>query len=225
MKKYTTLLFDADDTLLDFKRCESAAFKKMMTVRNLPLEDGDDELYSRINQSFWELFELGKIPKSAISAGRYEEFFRVKGINTDFVAAAKTYEGLLSEQHIMIDGALDLLAELSKDYDIYIITNGTDYIQKRRLTESGIADYIKGTFISETVGAPKPENKYFDYVLKNIAERDKTKVLIVGDSMSSDILGGINAGIDTCWYNPKGLEQKYKPTYQIKSLSEVKKVL
>lgn len=225
MKKYTTLLFDADDTLLDFKKCESVAFKKMIIERGLPLEEGDDVLYSRINQSFWEKFERGEIPKSAISVGRYEEFFRVKGIKTDFVAAAKTYEGLLSEQHIMIDGALALLEELCKNYDIYIITNGTDYIQKKRLTESGIARYIKGTFISETVGSPKPEKQYFDYVLNNISEKNKSKILVIGDSMTSDILGGIKAGVDTCWYNPLGKKAKYTPIYEINDLYDIKKVL
>ena len=225
MKKYTTLLFDADDTLLDFKRCEAAAFKKMMLHLGLPFEEGDEKLYSRVNQSFWERYELSEIPKSEISVGRYKEFFRIKGIDTDAAVAAKTYENFLSEQHFMLDGAYELLKELSKDYDIYIITNGTDYIQKKRLSKSGITPLIKGVFISEIVGAPKPEQQYFNYVLKNITEQDKARVLIVGDSMSSDILGGINAGIDTCWYNPYGKPTKYQPTYQTTALTDIFNVL
>lgn len=225
MKRYTTLLFDADDTLLDFKRCEAAALEKMMLHRGLPFDKEDVELYSRINQSYWEMYERGEIPKSAISVGRYKEFFKVKGVETDAFIAAKTYEGFLSEQHFMIDGALQLLERISKFCDIYIITNGTDYIQKRRLMESGITALSKGTFISEIVGAPKPEKQYFDYVLKNVNETDKSKILVVGDSMSSDILGGINAGLDTCWYNPNSKVPKYKPTYEIKKLSQILEVL
>lgn len=225
MKKYTTLLFDADDTLLDFKRCEAVAFKKMMLHLSLPFNEGDECLYSRVNQNFWERYEFGEIPKSEISSGRYKEFFRIKGIETDACVAAKTYERFLSEQHFMFEGAYPILKELSKNYDIYIITNGTDYIQKRRLSESGITPLTKGVFISEIVGAPKPEKQYFNYVLKNITERDKNRVLIVGDSMSSDILGGINADIDTCWYNPHGKAPKYIPTYQINELTEIFDVL
>ena len=120
---------------------------------------------------------------------------------------------------------LELLEKLHRDYKIYIITNGTDYIQKQRLLDSGITALTDGLFISEIVGAPKPEKQYFDYVLNNIAEKDKSKILVIGDSMTSDILGGVNAGIDTCWYNPHNSKYKYKPTYEIESLSNVLRVL
>ncbi len=225
MKKYTTLLFDADDTLLDFKKCEATALKLMMEARGLPFYDSDTELYSRVNQSFWEAYQQGVIEKSEISVGRYKEFFEIKGIKTDADVAAKTYERLLSEQHFVISGVMEILEELHRDYEIYIITNGTDYIQKKRLKDSGITALIKGLFISEIVGAPKPEKQYFDYVLENISEKDKSKVMIIGDSMTSDILGGINAGIDTCWYNPLAKKAEYKPTYEISDFSDIWKVL
>ncbi len=225
MKRYTTLLFDADDTLLDFKKCEAEALKLMMEARGLPFETGDTELYSRINQSFWEAYQQGVIEKSEISVGRYKKFFEIKGVNTDAELAAKTYERFLSKQHFVINGVLELLEKLHREYEIYIITNGTDYIQKQRLLDSGITALTDGLFISEIVGAPKPERQYFDYVLKNITEQDKSKVLIVGDSMTSDILGGINAGIDTCWYNPLSKKPKYTPTYEINSISEISKIL
>lgn len=225
MKRYTTLLFDADDTLLDFKKCEAAALKLMMEVRGLPFSDGDTELYSRVNQSFWEAYQQGVIKKSEISVGRYRKFFEIKGIETNAEKAAKTYERLLSEQHFVIDGVMEVLEKLYSDYEIYIITNGTDYIQKKRLKDSGIAALTNGLFISEIVGAPKPEKQYFDYVLQNICEKDKSRVLIIGDSMTSDVLGGINAGIDTCWYNPQKKKAEYMPTYEINNISEIFKIL
>ena len=225
MKKYTTLLFDADDTLLDFKKCEATALELMMKSRNLPFVPTDVALYSAVNQSFWEAYQQGIIKKSEISVGRYKKFFEIKGIETDAELAAKTYEGFLAKQHFVIEGALELLEKLHSDYKIYIITNGTDYIQKQRLLDSGITALTDGLFISEIVGAPKPEKQYFDYVLNNIAEKDKRKILVIGDSMTSDILGGVNAGIDTCWYNPHKSKYKYKPTYEIESLSNVLRVL
>lgn len=225
MKKYTTLLFDADDTLLDFKKSEATALELMMKERGLPFKNGDAELYSRVNQSFWEAYQQGVIEKSEILVGRYKKFFEIKGIETNAFLAAKTYERFLSEQHFVIHGVMEALEKLQRDYEIYIITNGTDYIQKKRLKDSGITALTKGLFISEVVGAPKPEKQYFDYVLNNITEKDKSKVLIIGDSMSSDILGGINAGIDTCWYNPQHKKAEYMPSYEISNFSDIWKVL
>lgn len=225
MGKYSTLLFDADDTLLDFKRCEAEALKLMMKARGLPCDDADTELYSRVNQSFWEAFQQGIIRKSEISVGRYKEFFNIKGIKTDAELAAKTYEAFLAKQHFVIEGAIELLEIIHRNHKVYIITNGTDYIQQQRLSDSGISDIADGVFVSETIGAPKPEKQYFDYVLQNITEADKSKILVVGDSISSDILGGINAGIDTCWYNPQKKRAEYIPTYEINNLSEIIKIL
>ncbi len=225
MQKYTTLLIDADDTLLDFKKAEQTAFCLMMRQRNLPLEPTDAKLYSKVNISFWEAFERGEIEKTDIIVGRFKKFFEIKGIDTDADAAANTYEQYLCRQHFMISGAMEMLLELHKKYKIYIITNGTEHIQRQRLADSGISALVDGVFVSEVIGAPKPEKQYFDYVLQNVTEKDKSKILVVGDSMSSDILGGINAGLDTCWFNPHSKSPKYTPTYQIKSLTEIKKIL
>lgn len=225
MQRYTTLLIDADDTLLDFKKAEQTALGLMMHSRSIPFVPTDVELYSKVNQSFWEAFERGEIKKSDIIVGRFKRFFEIKGIETDADDAAKTYEQKLCCQHFVTKGAIELLSELHKSYKIYIITNGTQHIQERRLQDSGISDIADGVFVSEAVGVPKPEKQYFDYVLQNITETDKAKILVVGDSMSSDILGGINAGLDTCWYNPYSNSAKYKPTYQIKELSEIRKIL
>ena len=225
MKKYNTLLFDADDTLLDFKKSEATALEQMMRERGLPFSPQIAELYNKVNRGFWEMYERGEIEKKEILVGRYQKLFELMGVKTDAEAAARTYEGHLCHQYFVIDGAIELLNDLKRDYEIYLVTNGNEHIQKHRLNGSGVNKLVNGVFVSEAVGAPKPEKRYFDYVFSCINETDKSKILIIGDSMSSDILGGINAGIDTCWYNPYLKAAKYTPTYEINSLAEIKKLL
>ncbi len=225
MKKYTTLLFDSDDTLLDFKAAEYSALRQMMADKGLPFSPENAEIYSNINKGYWEAFEQGLIEKKEIYVGRFKSFFEHLGVSTDPVSAAAVYEENLGKNHQLINGAIELLEKLYGKYEMYIVTNGRDCIQKQRLNDSNIINYVSGVFISETVGAPKPEKKYFDYVFDNIPENDLSKILIIGDSMSSDILGGINAGIDTCWYNPLGKSPKYIPTYEIGTLLELEKII
>lgn len=223
--KYTTLLFDSDDTLLDFARSEKEALKIVMCENGLPFSDEIHACYSRANKSFWEAYERGEIEKSEIYVGRFRKFLSDSGIDADPAFIARNYEANLAKQFFMIDGAADLIKKLKEKYRIYIVTNGNEQIQKSRLNGSGLINLVDGVFVSEAVGVPKPEKRYFDYVFANIPEKDKSKILIIGDSQSSDILGGINAGIDTCWYNPFGKTGKYTPTYEVKSLNEIEKML
>ena len=223
--KYTTLLFDSDDTLLDFARSEKEALKLVMCDNCLPFSDDIHAAYSRANKSFWEAYERGEIEKSEIYVGRFKKFLKDSGIDADPALIARSYEANLANQFFMIDGAFELVKELREKYRIYIVTNGNEQIQKSRLNGSGLDCLVDGVFVSEAVGVPKPEKRYFDYVFSKIEEKDISKILIIGDSQSSDILGGINAGIDTCWYNPFGKTGKYTPTYEVKSLNEIEKML
>ena len=120
--------------------------------------------------------------------------------------------------------AEELCKKLSEKYELYIVTNGIGTVQQSRLAKSGLLPYFKDVFVSEKIGSQKPEKKFFDFVFENISEKDKSKVVIVGDSMSSDILGGINAGIDTCFFNPLGREEVYSPTYAVKSFKELENI-
>ena len=223
--KYTTLLFDSDDTLLDFARSEKEALKIVMCENGLPFGDEIHACYSLANKSFWEAYERGEIEKSEIYVGRFRKFLSDSGIDADPAFIARNYEANLAKQFFMIDGAADLIKKIKEKHRIYIVTNGNEQIQKSRLNGSGLINLVDGVFVSEAVGVPKPEKRYFDYVFENIPEKDKSKILIIGDSQSSDILGGINAGIDTCWYNPFGKTGKYTPTYEVKSLNEIEKML
>ncbi len=223
--KYTTLLFDSDDTLLDFALSEKTALMQVMRENSLPFNDELYAAYSSANKSFWEAYERGEIDKSEIYVGRFEKFLQENNIDADPALIARGYESNLAKQFFTVDGAYELCQRLRSRYDIYIVTNGNENIQKSRLIGSGVIKLVKDVFVSEAVGAPKPEKKYFEYVFSKISEKDKSKILIIGDSQSSEILGGINVGIDTCWYNPSGKKGKYTPTYEIKNLSELEKML
>ncbi len=223
--KYTTLLFDSDNTLLDFSLSEQNALKQAMSELDLTYCSDYGKIYAAINDEFWKAFEKGEIEKKDIYVGRFKRFLGVCGVTADAVQLAHTYERCLSQQFYMLDGAYELIKNLAKSYSIYIVTNGNRDIQYSRLKGSGLLDIVDGVFVSEVVGYPKPDKRYFDYVFQNITEKDKSKILIIGDSQSSDILGGINAGVDTCWYNRSDDQAEYISTYRIKSISDIYNVL
>lgn len=226
LSTYTSLFLDIDNTLLDFYKAERVAIKKVLKLHSLPCDDKTAKIYSNINQSYWERFERGEIPKSAIFEGRFESLLEFLGAKGDVKAIANDYFRLLSEGYFKMDGADDILRYLNdKGYKLYATTNGIALTQFKRIKNSGIEPYFDDIFVSEAAGHQKPEKEYFEFVISRIPEKDKSKMLIVGDSQSSDILGGINAGIDTCWFNFQNQEPKYKSKYEIKKLSELKKIL
>lgn len=226
MTGYTSLLLDLDDTLLDFKAAEAKAIRKVLKNNSLPFDDEAVRTYSRINKSFWESFERGEIPKSAIFTGRFEKLLEVFGRKGNPAALSAEYGKGLAEGYFTVEGAFQILDYLrEKGYRLYAATNGLSVTQNRRIAGSGLAPYFDRVFVSEDSGYQKPEREYYDYVISQIPEKDRRKILIVGDSQSSDILGGINAGIDTCWYNPAGLKARYQSKFEISSLSELKSIL
>lgn len=221
MKTYTTLLFDADNTLFDFYAAERQAIRKTCEAFGVAYTDEVGRRYSDINDGFWKRFERREIEQSEIYVGRFRAFLEAVGAPADPEAVAARYREELSRGHMLIDGAAEICRELSKRYSLYIVTNGHAMVQRRRFDESGLAPYFKGCFISEEIGAHKPEKKFFDIVLAAIDEKDKHRVCVIGDSMTSDILGGVRAGLDTCFYNPKGSARRYEPTYEIDKLDEL----
>ncbi len=225
MKQYTTLLMDVDDTLLDFGAAEAAAIRFLFSSRGYPVDDSLVAHYSRINKCFWRRFERGEIPKEAIFAGRFAKLFAERGIEADPQAFANGYMDALSRQHFLIPGALELCQKLRGQFALYIVTNGVATTQYRRIEESGLKPYFQGIFVSEEAGSQKPSRDYFRYVFDRIAEKDLNRVIIVGDSLSSDMRGGIDAGIDTCWYNPHGLTTDLPVTYTIERLEQLPALL
>lgn len=224
--KYSTLFLDLDNTLLDFHKEEQMAIRKTLTEFKLPSDLKTVKLYSEINRSFWQSFERGEIPKNAIFEGRFKTLLSILNEKRDVESISQFYLKSLGEGYCKMDGADDVLTYLkAKGYKLYATTNGFAFTQYNRIEKSGLGKYFDKVFVSEDVGFQKPEKEYFETCILKIPEKDKAKILVIGDSQSSDILGGINSGLDTCWFNSDGDTPKYKSKYEINHLAELKNIL
>lgn len=226
MKKYKVLFLDLDNTLLDFSKAESSAIRKVFTDFSLPNDDEAVTTYSKINDFYWKRFEKGEIPKNAIFEGRFHTFLEHYNLSGDTSAISKAYFEALSQTYFLVDGAIEILDYLkTKNYYLCATTNGVARTQYNRIKNSGLEPYFDDVFVSETVGFQKPQKEYFKHVLASVPQFNKSDALIVGDSQSSDILGGINANIDTCWYNPNYDKATYNSLFEIHTLQDLKKIL
>ncbi len=221
------ILFDLDDTILDFHKCEKEALCQTLKALDVPICEQNLTLYSQINDSMWKKLELGQLTRKQVLFNRFEEFFSRIGICRDPLKAKTLYEQSLSKQCFFVDGALPLLKKLYKKYDLYIISNGTAHVQDGRIAAADIEKYFKDIFISDKIGVNKPSKEFFSYCESHIPGFDPKNAIIVGDSPSSDILGGINAGIATCRYNPENKQnpEGIIPDYQISKLSLLPEIL
>ena len=217
------VLFDLDDTLFDFHKAEKIALTKTLVHFGIDPTEETLALYSTINAAHWKRLELGEISREEVKVGRYRELFETIGVGGDPVKATAYYESMLAIGHYFMPGAPELLEELYRKYRLYIVSNGTAKVQEGRIGSSGITKYMDGIFISQILGANKPDKQFFDICFAEIPDFLLSETVIIGDSLSSDIKGGINAGITTVWFNPKGIENDsdIKPDYTIKELSEV----
>lgn len=217
------VLFDLDDTLFDFHKAEKIALTKTLVHFGIDPTEETLALYSTINAAHWKRLELGEISREEVKVGRYRELFKTIGVECDPVKATAYYESMLAIGHYFMPGAPELLGGLYGKYRLYIVSNGTAKVQEGRIGSSGIAKYMDGIFISQILGANKPDKQFFDICFAEIPDFSLNETVIIGDSLSSDIKGGINAGITTVWFNPKGIENDsdIKPDYTIKELSEV----
>jgi len=227
MAKYNTLLFDLDETLLDFEAAKKHALKSIIEEAKIPYSKEVVECYERINHHLWRSYEEGKIQLHEVINTRFQRFFKEYGIDVDGITYDKKFRQYLAEGNYVIDGAVELITDLKDQYDLYIVTNGVPDTQYKRLKNAGIESYFKGIFVSVEIGYQKPMKKFFDYVFERIPNLNKSKTLIIGDSLSSDIQGGINAGIDTCWFNPRKNHNhsNFKPNYEIHKLEELYRII
>jgi len=223
-----TIFFDLDDTIFDFHKAEAVAVSKTLAEQGVDNSKQTVARYSEINASMWKRLEKGELSREEVLVKRFEQLFLELGVeDCDAFDTRKKYEKNLSVGHYFVDGAYELLEKLSKKYDLYLVSNGTYKVQEGRLNSSGIKKFFKGIFISEKLGFVKPQKEFFDEVFSKIQNFDKQSAIIVGDSLSSDIKGGNNAGIKTCWFNPKHLQNQTdaKVDYEIHSLTEIYKIL
>ena len=222
------LFLDLDDTILDFKKAEAIAIRK--TMRQYGLEPTDElaARYSAVNERHWKALERGEMTRDQVVIGRFAAFFGEQGIAVDAPAVAKTYETFLSQGHFFLPGAEETVKKkLYGKYKLYLASNGTAVVQKGRMTSADLYPYFEESFVSQELGHNKPSKEYFEAAFARIPGFDPAECLMVGDSLTSDILGGKNAGMRTVWVNPhhKIAPETIKPDYEIELLADLPALL
>ena len=221
------LFLDLDDTILDFHKAERIAISK--TIRDFGVEPTEEILamYHTINKWHWEQLELGKLTRAEVLVKRFGVLFEKLGVAVDAEKCAKVYEGNLSQGHYFLPGAEEAVKALHKKYRLFLASNGTASVQKGRMTSANLYRFFETVFVSQEIGHNKPSKAYFDAAFARIPDFDPEKCIMVGDSLTSDILGGINAGIKTVWINPGHAPGRpdIVPDYEIESLSQLEDLL
>jgi len=222
--KYEVILFDADDTLFDYSLAEAHALKRVFLEFQIELLQSHIELYRSVNQQLWNDFEKGEVTLDFLRLERFRKLFAEVKVELDAVHFSERYVHYLGEGSFLIEGSDALIQQILKNgHRTAIITNGIKQTQHSRIGGSILAHSFEHIIVSEDTGYSKPHTGIFDYAFEKLNLIDKSKVLIVGDSLTSDIQGGINYGIDTCWYNPKQKQNNTNihPTYEIQNLHEL----
>ena len=220
------LFLDLDDTILDFKKAEYIAIGRTFEAMGLEPTEEIRHRYHEINQAHWKMLEKGELTRDQVLVQRFERLFEEFGIQVDGVKVARTYEKFLGQGHWFLPGAEEAVMELSKKYRLFLASNGTASVQKGRMTSANLYRWFEQVFVSQEIGHNKPSKAYFDGCFARIPNFDREKCLMVGDSLSSDILGGINAGIKTCWVNPGHADSgEIKPDYEIEALAQLPELL
>jgi len=226
MIKY--LFLDLDDTILDFKKAEAIAIRRTMAAYGADPTDANAARYSVVNDLHWKALERGEMTREQVLKGRFSMFFGELGIPVDPAAVAKTYETFLSQGHYFLPGAEEAVKEkLFGKYKLYLASNGTAVVQKGRMTSADLYPYFEESFVSQELGHNKPSKEYFEAAFARIPGFCREECIIVGDSLTSDIQGGKNAGLRTVWVNPgrKTAPDHLKPDYEIAALADLPKLL
>ena len=220
------LFLDLDDTILDFKKAEYIAIGKTISDFGVEPTDAVRHRYHEINKWHWEQLELGKLTRAEVLENRFKVLFEEMGVEVDATRVARSYEKNLSQGHWFLPGAEETVDLLSKKYRLFLASNGTASVQKGRMTSANLYRFFETVFVSQEIGHNKPSREYFDACFATIPGFDREKAMIVGDSLSSDIKGGINAGIKTVWVNPDHKPcGDIKPDYEIEALHQLPALL
>ncbi len=221
---YNILLFDADNTILDFDKSEEQALKWAFRDIGWKYSQQMLQVYRRNNVAQWQLFERGCISKSEVLINRFVETLKELNMSLEHVQEiSNLYEKYLMHGFFIVPYAEEVLGKLQHTHRLYVVSNGVVSIQNSRMKGSGLDKYFIDRFVSEEIGYPKPQKQYFEYCFDHIGDVDKGEILIIGDSLTSDIQGGVNAGIDTCWFNPTHAVNSsiLVPTYEIDDLRKL----
>ncbi len=227
MMTYKKLLMDADGTLLDFDASAARSLEILFARKNYPFDAAVFPLYDEINKGLWERYERGELPRERVLVDRFTIMFEKLGIDQDGAAFEHDFREQLECNPVWMTGAEDLLKYLRPKYDMYIVTNGVAATQRKRFALTGLGGYMDEVFISELIGAQKPQKAFFDYCFDHIGSCERSEILLIGDSLSADILGANQAGITSCWFNPQGkpLTGPAIPDMEIRSLDELRNIL
>lgn len=232
MANYKYILFDMDNTLLDFSRAEYLAFRETAENVGLTYSEKLYEDYSEINESLWKRLEVGTITLEELKTERFRMLLSSLGYPDNAEKEKRAFEmreeymRALGQQGCLVENALEVCKELSKKYRMFIVTNGIADIQVSRFELSGIKPYFEEMFISENIGYTKPDKGYFDYVLNAVGDSDKSAYLVIGDSLTSDCDGAIAYGLDICRFNPKNQPDKGRIlTYNISKLTDLFEII
>ncbi len=224
MPNYEILLFDLDDTLLDFRANEASALPALFALHGYQFTEQIAAVYHPLNHALWSAHERGELPLRQVLDVRFARTMAHFGVQVDGAAWEAEYRHLLSLGHQKMEGALEICQCLSRTHRLFIVTNGVVGTQERRLREAGLYDFFEDIFYSERIGHQKPARGFFEYIARHIPGFDAGKTLLIGNSPDTDILGGRNFGIHTCLYCPAGAApapEHIPATYTISSLYEL----
>ena len=221
------VFLDLDDTILDFQAAERIALAKTLSHFGVEPTAAVVERYHIINRQHWERLERGELTRAQVQEGRFRVLFAELGREADPVAITRNYEKNLGIGHYFLPGALEAVQALSRHHRLFLASNGGGAAQHSRLTSAGLYPYFEKVFISEAIGYNKPSKEFFQACFAQIPHFCRESAIMVGDSLTSDILGGVNAGIKTCWCNPEHLPGRadIRPDYEIASLSQLEAIL
>ena len=228
MARYDVILLDADMTLLDFDRSEREALRRTLTKWGLPYDEEVQRTYSKINAALWDAFARGETDQDELVVERFAALMRIYGDVGQARQLNHDYEGFLGEEAYLLPGAMEFCLALKKaGLTLALATNGLPVAQRGRYTRTGLDKVIPNLFISMELGIAKPQPGFFDRVLEMLEIADRSRVVMVGDSLTTDILGANRAGIDSIWYNPKGKELTGSavPTWQADSYERILEIL
>ena len=225
--KYEFILIDLDQTIFDFKQAEKNSLGK--TIRAFGLEPTEEVIarYEQINRGLWARLEQGTVTHQQVLEDRFGDLFAAFGMEVDKAACSKAYGEGLSERHYYLPGAEEALEKLHGKYRLYIASNGTATVQRRRMDSADLYRFFDDIFISQEIGIEKPALAFFEGAFARIPDFDRSRAMIVGDSLTSDMRGGNNAGIATCWVNADGKPRPadIRVDYEIKSLAQLPELL